>query len=194
MVSQGLQGLARAPSRPSQPVLFLLDEFAALGRLEALERAFGLMAGYGIQLWPILQDLHQLKSTYGQSAGTFLSNAGLVQVFNISDLETARRVSSSLGSYTVSYQTDGSGSSTNLMQPFKTNSTSATAHLAKRELLTPDEVMRLGPDLAILMRQGQEPVLASKVRYFIDPEFGDVTAKWRSSRRSIACLWQLRSR
>ena len=171
MVSQGLQGLSRAPSRPSHPVLFLLDEFAALGRLEALERAFGLMAGYGIQLWPILQDLHQLKSTYGQSAGTFLSNAGVVQVFNVSDLETARWVSSSLGSYTVSYQIDGSGSSTNLMQPFKTNSTSATAHLAKRELLTPDEVMRLGPDLAILMRQGGTPVLARKVRYFADPEF-----------------------
>ena len=177
MVSQGLQGLARAPSRPSQPVLFLLDEFAALGRLEALERAFGLMAGYGIQLWPILQDLHQLKSTYGQSAGTFLSNAGLVQVFNVSDLETARWVSSSLGSYTVSYETGGSGSSTNLMQPFKTNSTSATAHLAKRELLTPDEVMRLGPDLAILMRQGETPVLARKVRYFREPEFGDVSAR-----------------
>ena len=86
-------------------------------------------------------------------------------------------MSSSLGSYTVSYQTDGSGSSTNLMQPFKTISTSATAHLAKRELLTSDEVMRLGPDLAILMRQGQTAVLARKVRYFREPEFGNVTVK-----------------
>lgn len=38
-----------------QPALFLLDEFAALGRLEAVERAMGLMAGHGLQLWPILQ-------------------------------------------------------------------------------------------------------------------------------------------
>jgi type IV secretion system protein VirD4 len=35
-------------------VLFLLDKFAALRRLEPVERAMGLMAGYGIQLWPIL--------------------------------------------------------------------------------------------------------------------------------------------
>jgi hypothetical protein len=44
---------------------FLLDEFAALGRLEAVERAMGLMAGYGLQLRPILQDMSQLKDLYG---------------------------------------------------------------------------------------------------------------------------------
>ena len=174
MVAQGLQALARAPSRPSGPVLFLLDEFAALGRLEALERAFGLMAGYGIQLWPILQDLHQLKATYGRSAGTFLSNAGLIQVFNVSDLETARWVSSSVGQRTISYQTTGSGSSQGPMQVLKTTSTSTSSHLAKRDVLTPDEVMRLGPDLAILLRQGREPALVRKIRYFSDLAFRDV--------------------
>lgn len=55
MLAQGLTDLARAPASPARPVLFLLDEFAALGRLEPVERAMGLMAGYSIQLWPILQ-------------------------------------------------------------------------------------------------------------------------------------------
>src|SRR3984957_9274025 len=73
MVAQALSELARSAARPSAPVLFLLDEFAALGRLEPVERAMGLMAGYGVQLWPILQDLHQLRSTYGKRAETFLS-------------------------------------------------------------------------------------------------------------------------
>src|SRR3546814_3866982 len=50
MLAQGLTDLARAPASPARPVLFLLDEFAALGRLEPVERAMGLMAGYGIQL------------------------------------------------------------------------------------------------------------------------------------------------
>ena len=53
LVSQALQDIARdaeasvGAHTPSQrlrtPVLFLLDEFAALGRLEAVERAMGLM-------------------------------------------------------------------------------------------------------------------------------------------------------
>ena len=64
MLAQGLTDLARAPSSPARSVLFLLDEFAALGRLEPVERAMGLMAGYGIQLWPILQDVHQLRALY----------------------------------------------------------------------------------------------------------------------------------
>ena len=67
IVAQGLQDIVRDAQRPSEavtdalsapgtPTLFLLDEFASLGRLAPVERAMGLMAGYGVQLWPILQD------------------------------------------------------------------------------------------------------------------------------------------
>ena len=86
MVSQALQDIARdaeatnSPPRLESPTLFLLDEFAALGRLEAVERAMGLMAGYGLQLWPILQDMSQLKDLYGDRANTFIANAGVQQV------------------------------------------------------------------------------------------------------------------
>ena len=62
LVAQAINELARSPAKPSRPVLLLLDEFAALGRLQPVERAMGLMAGYGLQLWPILQDIHQLRS------------------------------------------------------------------------------------------------------------------------------------
>ena len=174
LVAQAISELARSPARSAEPVLFLLDEFAALGRLEPVERAFGLMAGYGLQLWPILQDLHQLWSTYGERAGTFLSNAGLVQVFNVADVDTASWVSKSIGSTTLSYQTTGTSVSKG-PGPFlftqTTNSTSTSVHLTRRELLTPDEVMRLEPWLEILLRQGHAPAIAQKVRYFADPEF-----------------------
>ena len=52
MVAQAIHDLARSPARspasgPAAPILFLLDEFAALGRLEPVERAFreGFEAG-----------------------------------------------------------------------------------------------------------------------------------------------------
>lgn len=174
LVAQAIGALARAKGRPDKPVLLLLDEFAALGRLEPLEQAFGLMAGYSLQLWPILQDLHQLRSVYGERAGTFLSNAGLIQIFNVGDVETASWVSRSIGSATMSYQTAGASVSKGpgpLLFPAKTTSTSTANHLAKRELLTPDEVMRLDGSLEILLRQGQAPVCARKVRYYADREF-----------------------
>ena len=48
-------------------------------------------------------------------------------------------------------------------------STSLSA--AGRDLLTPDEVLRLPPELQILRLQGRTPVLARKLRHFADPEF-----------------------
>jgi type IV secretion system protein VirD4 len=102
----GPAALARTPPGPEQPpALLLLDEFAALGRLEPVLQAAGLMAGLGLQLWPILQDLAQLLAACGPSASTFLANAGLIQISAPADLETAQWLSTALGSTTVAYET-----------------------------------------------------------------------------------------
>src|SRR3546814_18403619 len=53
MLAQALTDLARAPASPSRPVLFLLDEVAALGRLDPVERAMSLIAGSRLQPWQI---------------------------------------------------------------------------------------------------------------------------------------------
>ncbi|NEK13127.1 TraM recognition domain-containing protein, partial [Rhizobium leguminosarum] len=108
LVAQSLTEMARTAPSPhpsTPPVLYLLDEFAALGHLAPIERAMGLMAGYGVQLWPIIQDIHQLRATYGQRAGTFLSNAGVLQVFGVNDHDSARLVSDLLGQETVVFNT-----------------------------------------------------------------------------------------
>lgn len=174
MVAQAITAMARSPHKPPSPVLFLLDEFAALGRLEPVERAMGLMAGYGLQLWPILQDLHQLKSTYGQRAGTFLANAGVTQVFNVNDVDTAAWVSRALGDTTLLYETHSMGSSStsgDWSGEGTTTSEGASTHLARRALLTPDEVRRLRREASLLFVSGEAPILARKVVYHADPEF-----------------------
>ena len=101
LVTQSLTDMARSPAKPASPVLYLLDEFASLGHLASVERAMGLMAGYGVQIWPILQDIHQLRATYGQRAGTFLSNAAVLQVFGVNDHESAHLISDLLGQETA---------------------------------------------------------------------------------------------
>ncbi|WP_336886657.1 TraM recognition domain-containing protein [Loktanella sp. M215] len=70
-----------------------------------MERAMGLMAGYGLQLWPILQDMSQLKDLYGARANTFIANAGVQQVFGVNDFETAKWLSQTMGQATTGYQT-----------------------------------------------------------------------------------------
>ena len=167
LVSQALAEIARdaetgASARLSKPTLFLLDEFAALGRLEAVERAMGLMAGYGLQLWPILQDMSQLRALYGQRASTFVANAGVLQAFGVNDHETAKWLSQLMGQETTAYETTSH-------RPGDPPSTSL--HLTGRDLLTPDEVMRLPDSLQLLRVQGQPMILAAKLRFFADPEF-----------------------
>jgi len=172
LVSQALQDIARdaeasvgaqgASQRLKTPTLFLLDEFAALGRLEAVERAMGLMAGYGLQLWPILQDMSQLKDLYGERAGTFIANAGVQQVFGVNDFETAKWLSQMIGQETAGFQTDS----------FKPgDGPSFSNNLTGRDLLTPDEIMQLPPDRQLLRVQGQATAIAQKLRYYADPEF-----------------------
>ncbi len=172
LVSQALQDIARdaevaaglqSPSeRLSSPTLFLLDEFAALGRLEAVERAMGLMAGYGLQLWPILQDMSQLRDLYGDRANTFIANAGVQQVFGVNDFETAKWLSQMIGQETTGFQTDS----------FKPgDSPSFSNHLTGRDLLTPDEIMQMPPNVQLLRVQGQPSALTQKLRYYADPEF-----------------------
>jgi len=143
---------------PRPPTLFLLDEFASLGRLSAVERAMGLMAGYGVQLWPILQDLSQLKVLYGESANTFMANSGVVQTFGVNDYETAKWLSLLLGQQTRYFQTSD-----------HMGETEKNVHA--RDLLTPDEIMLLDPSLQILKIQNMRPVVAKKITYYSDPRF-----------------------
>jgi type IV secretion system protein VirD4 len=165
LVVQSLTDMARDPAKPAVPVLYLLDEFAALGHLAPVERAMGLMAGYGVQLWPILQDVHQLRATYGQRAGTFLSNAGVLQVFGVNDHDSARLVSDLLGQETVVFQT-----MSRALDAEKTGITYGEQHTA-RPLLTPDEVRNLPQNLELLFLAGQRPIIAGKLAYYADTEF-----------------------
>ena len=142
--------------------LFLLDEFAALGRLEAVERAMGLMAGYGLQLWPILQDMSQLKDLYGARAGTFIANAGVQQVFGVNDFETAKWLSQMMGKETTRYQTESQRDGVEV---------STSHNVTGRDLMTPDEIMQLPEHIQLLRIQGQPTALAQKLRYYDEPEF-----------------------
>ncbi len=111
-------------------------------------------AGYGVQLWPILQDVHQLHATYGQRAGAFLSNAGVLQVFGVNDHDSARMISDLLGQQAM------------VIQPMsraldsEKSGISLSQHHVGHPVLTPDEVRNLPQDLELLFLAGQRPIVA----------------------------------
>lgn len=81
MVDLAVAAMEEVPGRPPYNVLFALDEFYCLGRSESIDRAMGLMAGFGITLWPVLQHVGQLKRHYPDTWDNFVRNCRAVQYF-----------------------------------------------------------------------------------------------------------------
>lgn len=83
--------------KPFPAVLMILEEMAALGRMQAIEKAAGYIAGFGIKLVSVLQDLNQLKAHYEATWETFLGNSGVVIAYGNSDMTTTKYLSDRLG-------------------------------------------------------------------------------------------------
>lgn len=78
---------------PARKVVLLMDEFPTLGTLKEFEQAAGFLAGYNVTLWPVMQDLTQLKNLYPNSWETFVNNAIIRHYLAIGDNFTADYIS-----------------------------------------------------------------------------------------------------
>jgi type IV secretion system protein VirD4 len=168
-IGLALDGVTAVPARPKYRVAFLLDEFGQLGRMDRLADSITLLRGYGAQLWVFVQDLSQLKAVYPRWQ-SFLANTSQ-QFFGTADYDTARYLSSALGQQTIRFETGGSScSDQGIGQPASTSS-STGEHFQGRSLLTPDEIMRLGPTRPIILIAGEPPYLLDRVSYLTDPAY-----------------------
>jgi type IV secretory pathway TraG/TraD family ATPase VirD4 len=146
--------------RGDRRVVFYLDEFASLGYLEIVETAFAQYAGYGVTLWPFVQDISQLKRHYPKGWQSLVANSEISIFLPNSDHATNEFVSQKTGQTTVrasssNYSKNGSGSS-------KGTSYSDVG----RPLITPDEFGRLNDYLsnaapgeihAVIFKRGMVP-------------------------------------
>ena len=162
--------VTRFKAKPNPPVYFLIEEAAALGRMEVIETAYGLMAGYGMQLHMIVQDLNQLASIYNERWQTFIANSGVIQIFGTRDLMTADYVSRLCGMTTIESL---SHSSAELRAGLFTDPDylSRDDGLNSRSLITPDEIMTMHPATQILILPHAHPVACFKSAYFLDSRY-----------------------
>ncbi|MFY9459768.1 MAG: type IV secretory system conjugative DNA transfer family protein [Aquabacterium commune] len=98
VITSLLQALQRSSRTSDQPAtLLVLDEFATLGHMRSIERAASYIAGFGVKLWVVLQDISQLKDLYKARWETFLGNAGTLTAFGNVDVTTLEYLSKRLG-------------------------------------------------------------------------------------------------
>lgn len=113
MITAVLLPLIRSPEG-KVPVLFMLDEFAQLGRLEVIEQNMALMRSYGIKLWPVFQDLAQAKDIYERRWESFIGNAGVLHAFAPQDSTSRDYLSGLSGQRPYWTLTTSTGASQNL--------------------------------------------------------------------------------
>ncbi|MCW5703922.1 MULTISPECIES: conjugal transfer protein TraG [unclassified Bradyrhizobium] len=152
--------------RRRQKLLLMLDEFAALGRLDFFESQLAFMAGYGIRSFLITQSLNQLERAYGPNHA-ILDNCHIRVAFSTNDERTAKRVSDALGTATEMRAMKNYAG--HRLSPWLGH-LMVSRQETSRPLLTPGEVMQLSPNEAIVMVSGVHPVRASKVRYYEDTQ------------------------
>ena len=161
------------------PVLVILDEFYQLGKLKVIQNAMSLARGYGLQLWPILQDLTQLQEHYEKSWETFLGNAGVRQFFAPREMTTAEYVSKLCGDKTIMTTSQTEGKSENSGRGFfdrttgKSDGTSTGP--AQRRLFLPEEVCQIPDDQFLMFAdKGNKSVIRGhRLPYLKIPEFNE---------------------
>lgn len=204
MVGLTLDRMEQVRGKPAtgSPVLMLLDEFAILERMASLEKAIGQIAGFGVKIWVILQDLTQLKALYKDRWETFLGNAGLAIFFGNADQFTLEYISRRLGKIEVRKDVTnrgeqigtGSGSS---YSPGGLMGMGAIASLVpglsksrqegiawgtsetvqKTELLNSDEVAKTfaaETGMMLAITPNHHPMMVRRTPYFSDPAFNSL--------------------
>lgn len=148
-------------------VLAMIDEFAQLGRLSVIADAMGMARGFGLQLWPILQDLTQLKEHYGDRWETFLGGAAVRQFFGPREHFTADYVSKLCGVKTVVAQGQSVQHAPELLQE---DQTGASWGQQAQPLLHPHNVSGLGPNESLILGPQNVVIDAFRKPFFATEE------------------------
>jgi type IV secretion system protein VirD4 len=152
VVASALNALLQEPEPGEDtPVLAILDEFYQLGKMEILRDAMSLAAGYGLQLFPVLQDITQLQEHYGKEGyNTFLANSAAQLYFAPHENVTAKHLSDLSGEKEVVFPAHS-------QREAKEGETGISVSWSRQVVpeQRPHDALRLPPDKFFLFRRGE---------------------------------------
>jgi type IV secretion system protein VirD4 len=167
---QATEFLSRKMPDKDEPygVMFLMDEFPTLGKMEQFKSGIAFFRGYNVRLFLIIQDTQQLKGIYEEAGmNSFLSNSTYRITFAANNMDTANLISQLCGNKTVEQ------SSQNRPKFLDLNPASRSLHVSEvqRALLLPQEVIMLPRDEQIVLIESKPPIKSEKIKYYEDSFF-----------------------
>lgn len=167
--SSGELRIGREEKKLKNKILFMLDEFPVLGAQPFIQKTAGILAGYGITFYFVVQSLDQILDLYGQHQ-TIVDNCRTIMIFAPQKAEQAKPFCEMIGKESVmhdSISASGSRYSVSL------NNLNASSQEIARDLMNPDELCHLPYTDAIVLQNGIPAYIAKKICYFGDPRFKD---------------------
>lgn len=171
-VNLALEALEREERKPDIPVLLCLDEFPVLGHMRQIEVAAGQIAGFGVKLLTVIQDVAQLKSIYKDRWETFMGNAGVLVFFGNNDVTTLEFIQKRLDKTTVTVSRKSDVTAQAINKGGSGMSWSNESHF----LLTIEEASRIFGRSDEFKRQlvihaGKKPIILKRLHYDTHPFF-----------------------
>lgn len=160
----------KIPDTKTEPygVMFMMDEFPTLGKMEQFKAGIAYFRGYRVRLFLIIQDTQQLKGTYEEAGmNSFLSNSTYRITFAANNYETANLISQLCGNKTVTQTSYNKPLFFDLNISTRTQSVSSV----QRALLLPQEVIQLPRDDQIVLIESFPPIRSKKIKYYEDKFF-----------------------
>jgi type IV secretion system protein VirD4 len=166
----------------SIPLLFVLDEFDKLGKYAELQTGMGILAGYGIHFFLIIQSPNQLVDIYGKNHQFFAHCRNSI-LYAPGEIESGKINSEMIGResiWTSNASSSGSRFSVGL------DNLNISGSERERNLINADEIMKLPPDQLILLTHGKPPYIGKKCVYYEDPRFKERLLKPAFTTREAA--------
>lgn len=148
------QGIREQNPELKHQCLLLIDEFAALGKVEVIQESIAFIPGYDLRLLLIFQNVGQMIKNYTENGTSSLLGSIDAQVIFASRLQKdVEENSAFVGYYTENVQNKSKSKGTHV-------SRSVNENQQKRALLLPDELKRLPYDDCIVILPHKLPILA----------------------------------
>jgi type IV secretion system protein VirD4 len=170
-----LNAAYEADGRVVGRILYLLDEAARLGPMKILETARDAGRKYGITLQLLYQSVGQLERQWGRDGKReWYDGVSHRSYAAVQDLETAKELEETFGSYAVMATSEGSNTGSS-GKSFETGSRSwganASYHEISRPLIRREELMNdCRTDEVFVIIRGAKPLRCGRAIYFRRPE------------------------
>ncbi|HFI0715090.1 TPA: VirD4-like conjugal transfer protein, CD1115 family [Streptococcus suis] len=170
--------------KPLLHVQMIIDEFANIGRIPNFNEVLASVRSREMSCKIIVQAINQLKSMYKNDWQTLVNNCATLLFLGTNDEETMKYLSTRAGKQTINLKNRS-------ITRGRNGSMSESHQTHQRDLMTPDEVARIGVDEALVFIAKQNVFKDKKASVFDHPRAkeladGPKDANWYHYKRYMS--------